>query len=333
MKVHVLAPYGEDESVLSEALSGRDVAFDNIEDAGDLPADFDEETGALILTQEALTKDNLDALHTRLERQESWSEVPVLVLIDDRLQSLAMRDELIRLLPRTKMVLLSRPIRLVELQSVLDTTLRSRKRQIAVSEHLDFQRTLQRELNHRVKNVIATVQGIYAITARKAPDFETFKEDFSGRLRALGGVHDILYKVGAPEPELAAIIDNAAAPFDIGEARFESAGDPVRLEGDAATMFALAVHELFTNAIKYGALAGHEGRIALTWSIEAGGEFLRLEWIESGGPPVEAPERDGYGTKFLKSVFERNFEGSVDLDHAPQGLKATMKAKLDAITT
>ena len=326
MRVLVFAPYADDSAILSERLPRDGLAVENLE-CGDAIGSLDETVGAVVLTQEALTDRCLDAVRDALLRQEAWSELPVVIIIDGKLQNMTVRDELNRRLPRAKIVLLSRPIKFVELDSVMRTMLRSRERQVSVGEHIEFQQTLQRELNHRVKNVLATVQGIYAMTVRRASDFDGFKEDFAGRLRALGSVHDLLYRVGADAPTLKSVAESARAPFDAEGKRIVMSGPDFEISSDAATMLALAFHELLTNAIKYGALRNETGRVELEWNFDESHDFIEFHWRETEGPPVDDPASSGYGSAFLRQVFGRNFEGAADLSFHETGLRAKLTAK------
>jgi two-component sensor histidine kinase len=128
---------------------------------------------------------------------------------------------------------------------------------------------------------------------------------------------------------LMAIAVEVANPHGSAE-RFRIDGPPVRLKPQAATAMALALHELATNAAKYGALSTPNGRVALVWSVDGEGpeRGLRLSWRETGGPPVAAPARTGFGTRLIERGLAGALKGRVSLDYAPQGLSFSLNAPL-----
>jgi two-component sensor histidine kinase len=196
------------------------------------------------------------------------------------------------------------------------------------------QRLLVNELNHRVKNALATVQAIAAQSLRGADVAPEARERFLARLMALARANDLLVAENWEGAGLMAIAVEVASPHGAGE-RFSIAGPAIRLTPQAATVVALTLHELATNAAKYGALSTPEGRVALSWKIEAGqGEGangvrrLRLEWLESGGPPVRPPARTGFGTQMIERGLAGGLKATVKLDYAPTGLAFSLSAPL-----
>ena len=186
------------------------------------------------------------------------------------------------------------------------------------------QRLLVNELNHRVKNTLAIVQGIAHQSFRGSTVPQEVRVAFEGRLRALSGAHDLLTRESWEAAAIAKVIGDAAAPI-AGE-RVAMAGPDVRLPPRTAVSLALAVHELCTNAAKYGALLSAEGRIAVSWSVT--GDRLSLRWQESGGPPVASPERRGFGTRMIERALAAEFGGAVRIEFAPGGLICTLEATL-----
>jgi two-component sensor histidine kinase len=172
---------------------------------------------------------------------------------------------------------------------------------------------LNLELVHRIKNVLAGAQSIVAQSLR---DQEDILETVTSRLAALGAANELLVKSEWQSASLREILAIEFAPY--GLSRFELQGDDIDCPYAIAIVLALIVHELTTNAVKYGALSGTSGRIGVAWSIVAG--RLVLEWVESGGPQPTAPTRAGFGSKLLRSGV-RQFQGTVDCLFEPTGLR------------
>jgi PAS domain S-box-containing protein len=192
----------------------------------------------------------------------------------------------------------------------------------------DRQKLLLDELNHRVKNMLATVQSVAMQTRRTATDLDAFTRAFEGRLMALNRAHELL----TYEIETGVLLDDllreTVAPYDghPGE-RFHLAGTPIRLRPEMAVTLAMALHELTTNAAKYGALTTAEGRIVVEWRVDASGR-MAIEWTESGGPPVSAPTRRGFGSDLIERGLARQFGGSATLQFHETGLRCHITAPL-----
>jgi two-component sensor histidine kinase/integral membrane sensor domain MASE1 len=196
------------------------------------------------------------------------------------------------------------------------------------------QRLLINELNHRVKNTLATVQSIAAQTQRSADDPRQSYEAFTERLMALSRAHDVLTARRWEGAELRDVVDGAIQPFDAGGGRFKVSGPSVWLEPQAALALAMALHELATNAAKYGALSVAAGRVSLAWSVKRDGDDgieLALTWREAQGPKVTPPSRKGFGSRLLERGLAAELNGTGVVDYRPDGLVCAMTAKLPAI--
>jgi two-component sensor histidine kinase len=182
------------------------------------------------------------------------------------------------------------------------------------------QKLLLDELNHRVKNTLATVQSIAAQTLRTNPEPRAFREAFEARLVALAGTHDLL-TAGAWRG--AALRDVAQLEFrPYGPERYRLDGPEVSLSPAEALSLGLLFHELATNAAKYGALSTGQGRVDVAWSVrEDGGRRLALTWTETGGPPVVAPTRRGFGSRLIERSLSGELGGEAVLEFAPDGLR------------
>jgi PAS domain S-box-containing protein len=194
------------------------------------------------------------------------------------------------------------------------------------------QKLLIDELNHRVKNTLATVQSLATQTARGTDSPEQFRDAFEGRLIALSQAHDQLTRRHWKSADLHDIIAGATTPY-LARSR-----DQFLLEGEAITVtprialtLAMAMHELATNASKYGALSVPKGRIDIRWHVQRSEPaILRIEWRERGGPPVAEPSRRGFGTRFIEGSVASELRGKAELAFDPEGLRCTMEIPFDA---
>jgi PAS domain S-box-containing protein len=190
------------------------------------------------------------------------------------------------------------------------------------------QRLLVNELNHRVKNALATVQAIAAQSLRGEEVAPAARERFMERLMALARANDVLVAESWEGAGLEAVAAQVATPYASGAdaGRFVISGPAVHLSPNTAMAMALALHELATNAAKYGALSRPDGRVELSWQA-AEGQF-RLTWRERGGPPVAPPTRTGFGSRLIQRGLTSELKGQVAMDYAPEGLTCTITAPL-----
>jgi len=174
---------------------------------------------------------------------------------------------------------------------------------------------LNRELAHRVKNTLAVIQSIASQTLRSTPAPEDFRIAFQGRLQALAAANDLLIQTNWQGSELSDFVSRQLAPLMPRTPRkLVKTGPVVRLPPDFLIPIGLALHELGTNAVKYGAWSTDTGQVQVTWSIERTGDERRLAltWTETGGPPVSPPVRRGFGTTIIErgipnATIERTF--------------------------
>jgi PAS domain S-box-containing protein len=184
------------------------------------------------------------------------------------------------------------------------------------------QALLVRELHHRVRNTLATVQAIMGSTARSSDTIEQFKDALIGRIGALAKTHRLLTEeVGAVT--FADILHNELDAFEDGEGRISVTGPEVFLSAQLAVSLGMAIHELTINAAKYGSLSVMGGSIAVSWSvtIEATRRRLDFEWVESGGPAVSAPQRQGFGVRLLEYVLPGQIQAKASIDYHPEGVR------------
>ena len=189
---------------------------------------------------------------------------------------------------------------------------------------------LSRELDHRVKNTLATVQTVVLQTLRDAAVPAHVAAAVSGRLQAIARSHDVLTQEAWASALLADVVAGALEPLreKTGE-RIRLHGPEVRLRPRIATMLSLATYELGENALRHGALSNTGGTVDLRWSVEDG--RLKLVWREAGGPPVEPPERPGYGVRIVERVLAAEFDGEAAIDFAPDGIVFRLDAPAEGL--
>ena len=191
------------------------------------------------------------------------------------------------------------------------------------------QQTLINELNHRVKNTLATVQSISAQTLRTAVTPQDAREALDDRLMALSRAHNVLIRRSWQSADLHEIVTEALAAYrDGGGARIKIAGPVVVLPPQVALALSMALHELATNALKYGALSSRGGTVGVAWTLDDGddGGRLNLVWTEQNGPPVQTPTRQGFGTRLINRSLAAELGGAVTIDFATTGVICSIQA-------
>ncbi|HXS73640.1 MAG TPA: HWE histidine kinase domain-containing protein [Rhodanobacteraceae bacterium] len=196
------------------------------------------------------------------------------------------------------------------------------------------QALLTQELTHRVKNTLAIVQSIAMQTLRQSASMEEARDALELRLVALARAHDMLVAGNWSGGALREVVAKALGPYgDNGDsARIRCDGPDVRINARAVVGLSLALHELATNAAKYGALSNQTGQVDVRWEISGGANRrFCLRWRESGGPAVEPPRRRGFGTRSIEEGLAQEIQGEIELDFAPEGLSCTIRAPLQEI--
>ncbi|MBX3480527.1 MAG: PAS domain-containing protein [Caulobacter sp.] len=184
------------------------------------------------------------------------------------------------------------------------------------------------ELDHRVKNILATVQSLAAQTARRSESVPDYVERFTGRLRAMAKAHEFLGVSRRGGASLQATVESELEGLANRQAMW--AGPELFLTPRAANALSLALHELTTNAVKYGALSTEGGRVLIDWRRRPGGGFL-IDWIETGGPPVQPPDRTGFGTALLERVTGRELGGNCKITYGREGVRVLITAGPNAL--
>jgi PAS domain S-box-containing protein len=191
---------------------------------------------------------------------------------------------------------------------------------------------LLNELNHRIKNTLATVQSIVANTLRANHVDPTVSRNLTGRLIALSEAHNVLVQESWAGADLMTIVEGALRPFTrANHDVFELDGPPTRLSAMQAVAMALVLHELATNAVKYGSLKDESGVVIVTWNQaidSVGGRHLTLLWEERGGPPVTIPDHGGFGSRLISRSFGNESGGRAHVEFAPDGVRCVVELPL-----
>ncbi len=281
--------------------------------------DGEASTGHLLVTRTIG-----DAATDRVEEQVTIANRKLLLVIESanahRLSQLSMVTLVFGLALASLLMLLAR---LLTQQAYEDQA-----RLAFFEEQHSIRNSLTRELNHRVKNTLANVLSILSLTRRRTRDLDTFADSLEGRIRALSATHDLLTVTDWGTTPIRAVIEAELQHFRIG---FDDAivldGPPLELAPNDALSFGLAVHELATNAAKYGALSVAGGRVTISWQM-AGEHLAEVEWREIGGPPVSTERRRGFGTELIEKIVAHELRQPVVLDFRPEGVVCRMRVPI-----
>ena len=208
----------------------------------------------------------------------------------------------------------------------LDITDRKR-----IETHRDL---LAKELGHRVKNTLATIQYIVRTTLRMSGSLKDAEVALDARIVALAAAHDVLIRDSWEGATLADVVAVALRPFGVvQDGRFTFDGPAIRIPSRVALAFAMAFHELATNAVKYGALSTDKGHVALTWQIVSGEstDVLRFSWQESDGPSVSAPTRAGFGSRMIERALAAEIGGTAQIEYLQNGIVFTAETRLSQV--
>lgn len=194
----------------------------------------------------------------------------------------------------------------------------------------EHQKVLLNELNHRVKNTLAIVQSLAAQTFRGTQVSAEARDLFGSRLAALARAHDVLTRHNWESAGLGEIVGRAMESFQTGAVRIAIVGPEVRVSPKQALALSMALHELATNAAKYGALSGDAGRVRISWQFTRNkkSDELELTWTEAGGPPVRPPDRKGFGARLIERNLASELEGQVNIDYRPEGVICVIRCPL-----
>ncbi|WP_336492648.1 sensor histidine kinase [Methylobacterium nigriterrae] len=328
--VLILAPSGRDAEVAAVILAEERITSRVCHSLPELVAGHDAACCAVV-TEEALLAENRQALADWIAQQPPWSDFPFILLT---LRGAEPDPRLTETLGNVS--LLERPFHPATLVMAVRFAYRGRRRQHQAKVYLEErertaerQTLLIRELHHRVKNTLATVQGLLGASARSATSVENFYSSFSARIISLAKTHNLLTEDYWQQASLREMLENELGPYnDAGGTRIQLDGPRIELIGDLAVPTGMAIHELATNAAKHGALSVPEGRIKVTWDVRCADtkRILALDWRELGGPLVQQPTRKGFGSTLLQRVLKVQCEAEIAFDFQSSGLHFRMEA-------
>ena len=341
----VLAPMGRDARVACGLLKDAGLACRSGRGLEDLEVEHLDALGALMLTEELLTDLAIERLNKWLEAQPAWSNIPVVVLSDRTRRHLdAARNALLDNFARhAGVLLLERPISVASFVSVMRAAIATRKRQHQLRDELEARsraearaRNLAGEMTHRVKNSLALAGAIAQQTFHAGRSLDDALAIYSERLSAMSRAQDLLTARGHANTGLGDLVDQALRPYreSEGSQPFEVDGPQVWLGEKVASTFSMVLHELATNATKYGALSVPSGKVCIRWhedKMTDGGRQLAFEWRECGGPRVEPPTRRGFGSQLVERALAYELGGTARMAFDPTGLTCTIKATLPPV--
>jgi two-component sensor histidine kinase len=194
-----------------------------------------------------------------------------------------------------------------------------------------LQKLILEELHHRIKNTLATVGAIASQSLRNAPSTQHAQHAIEGRLMALGRAHDLLLQVRWTGAGLRKIVEGATEPFDNPDTpKFSIDGPDVQIASGAVIAIAMALNELCTNTTKFGALSVPEGHVSISWTVDVAASRLHFSWQERGGPAVQAPTKQSFGTRLIETLG-RQLKGDVKLSYEPSGFAYSLDVPLASL--
>ncbi|WP_404378704.1 sensor histidine kinase [Caenispirillum salinarum] len=334
----VLAPLGGDAAVLMETLEAAGIPVRRGDANGALPTSPKAikalHPGILLLTEEALGAAVVAALAGFQAAEPRWSAPPIILLCSSGTDLRARTAPLLSRRPDTPLTVLRRPATEADLLTAVRSARRVRAMQLRMRDVLEererseqWARFLLNELSHRTKNMFSMVLALARQTMRQtiqAP--EAFMKTFEGRVHTLAEAYSALTRNDWQAATVGDLAEHVVLPLaedDGPRGRVLLDGPVISVPPATATTLALAMHELATNAAKYGALSNQTGTVRVTWSRDAGG-LGRLEWRERGGPPVTPPARTGFGTRVITGAIKSEAGGDADMRFEPEGLTCVL---------
>ncbi len=300
--------------------------------------------GAILLTQEVLTEHAIQVLCALLDAQPVWSNLPVIVFVDRKghvpeftKQSL---PEALGL--RSGIILLGRPIRVVSFVSVMRSAVLARRRQYELRDQLAARQSaeahaqmLAAEMSHRINNSLTMVAAVASQTFQTGRPMQEALDTFSDRLEAMALAQDVLIQGNGNGASLHQLISQALEPYRRNDRPecIAISGPEVWVGGPRTTSLTMAMHELATNAVKYGSLSVGSGRVAVHWRIDDidGTKQVLIEWREHGGPPVTPPKRRGFGSRLVERGLTAELRGTAKICFEPEGVVCEIRALLEGM--
>ena len=291
----------------------------------DFEAALAERPLCAIVSEEGAGPETGRAIESILAEEPGWSTLPLIFAVRAPDNPPPACRVLMERRPAASLVILQRPVPPATLRGVLDAQVQLRQRQFETAGLLErlardeqYQRFLLSELRHRTGNILGILQATVRLTAMQHDDIDSFSASLVTRLQAVAAANEHLASVeGDGKIALHDLLMRHTAGYRISDDQVILDGPEVLLEGSLSFDLALMVHEMATNAAKYGAFTRDAGQVCVSW--EKTEEKLSLVWTERGGPPVTPPETQSFGTRMIQANA-RKHKGVSDLDFAPEGL-------------
>lgn len=342
-RVLILAPFGRDAEHLSGVVVALGMTAQPCATVADWSAMLSDGALATLITEEAMTPEFGAAAVDAGAAQPEWSSPTLIALVDEPDRPPAALSRILAEGDTVSCLVLERPVKRRQLDAALSIQARFRRRQYQVRDLIadlrrreEHERFLLHELDHRVRNTLSHLRGLLTMAARHAGSAEELAESHSNRIMALARIHELLGGSNADTgARLADLVEVAVEPYLLGADQVACDGPDLSVGRRTATSLTMVLHELATNASKYGALSTPDGRVAVRWSGAGGGSVsgatdggpaLTLEWVECGGPPVSPPSRKGFGSQMLEQFAAMELGAEVELRHDPQGVSYRLTA-------
>lgn len=332
--VLVLAPFGRDAQSIVDLIARAGLAAEAMSSADHLVDRLGDDTGLVVLTEEAIPRNHWNRLRDAVTAQPSWSSYPFIMMAGQRRPGRSGTGHSVLPAEVTNVMVLERPMGGNTLMSAVQWALSGRRRQFITRDHLEElskgaeqQRLMTRELAHRVKNTIAVLQSIVGQTMRPYSEMASVTEIIVERFAALSRAHDLLLGEDFVNADFRELVERTLL---VHEGAFDLAGPPLRLSPQASLSFALVLHELATNSIKYGALKSPTGIVTIRWQVTPTSprEFA-FTWTERGGPPSSSPGAEGFGSRLIRATLS-GF-GHVETHYPREGFDLSFSGDLDSL--
>lgn len=318
-RILILAPSGRDAEIAARLLSEWGQASLICPDAQDLYEEIGKGAALALVAEEALSWSSLEQLSNWVASQPPWSDFPIIVLTgkNDTPGRARLAREFQEKLGNVSF--LERPFHATTLVSVSHSALRSRKKQYQARDVLNRYELLARELQHRSKNLLTVVRSIAHATLADHPS----RTDFVARLQAVAQAQDLIMEGDIRGASLKDVVELAVRGFG---SRVALDGPHILLKPSVAQGFALILHELATNASKYGSLTSQTGSVKISWTLDAGSRepVIVFRWAERGGPKITPPDRNGFGSVLLEHAVANSGTRPV-FDYSPEGFSYELK--------
>jgi two-component sensor histidine kinase len=321
-RVLILAPHGRDAEVASDLLMEAGWYTYICTDVTHLCLELKKGAAFALLTEDAVVESDVVDFASWVRGQPPWSDLPIVLLTirgdsPGRVERASRYQDILG-----NVTFLERPFHPTTLVSVARSALRSRRRQYEARATLERYVLLARELQHRTKNLLSVIQSIASVSLPAG----SAKEEYVERLQALGRAQDLLFEREGRGASIKDLVEQALESF--GQ-RVILDGPHIHLSANMVQGFALVLHELATNAAKYGALSIPAGTVTVQWSQEtASPAALFFRWSERGGPPASPPKRKGFGTKLLE-IAVASAEVPPRFEYSAEGFRYELTAALE----